>query len=98
MVEGLDGDAAGYKALLSKLSRHLRAYFRGRLARMGRSVVEAEELMQETLIGLHTRRHTYDPSHRSRPGPTRSPAISFWTICGARKLRSTTCRLKMRKS
>ena len=67
MVEGLDGDAAAYKALLSKLSGHLRAYFRGRLARLGRGVVEAEDLVQETLIGPHTRRHTYDRSQPFTP-------------------------------
>jgi RNA polymerase sigma-70 factor (ECF subfamily) len=67
MIEGLDGDAAAYKALLSKLSGHLRAYFRVRLVRMGRSVVEAEDLVQEALIGLHTRRHTYDPSQPFTP-------------------------------
>ena len=67
MVEGLEGDAAAYKALLSKLSGYLRAYFRGRLARMGRGAVEAEDLVQEALIGIHTRRHTYDPSQPFTP-------------------------------
>jgi RNA polymerase sigma-70 factor, ECF subfamily len=67
MVEGMEGDAAAYKALLSKLSGHLRAYFRGRLARLGRGIVEVEDLVQETLIGLHTRRHTYDRSQPFTP-------------------------------
>jgi RNA polymerase sigma-70 factor (ECF subfamily) len=67
MVEGLEGDAVAYKALLSKLSGYLRAYFRGRLARMGRGTAEAEDLVQESLIGIHTRRHTYDPSQPFTP-------------------------------
>lgn len=60
MVAGLDGDAAAHKALLEKLSGHLRAFFKGQLARAGRGSIEAEDLVQETLIALHTRRHTYD--------------------------------------
>lgn len=67
MVAGLEGDAAAHKALLSKLSSHLRAYFKGRLARMGRSAVEAEDLVQEALIAIHTRRHTYDSSQPFTP-------------------------------
>jgi RNA polymerase sigma-70 factor (ECF subfamily) len=67
MVAGLEGDAAAHKALLSKLSGHLRGYFKGRLARMGRSAVEAEDLVQEALIAIHTRRHTYDPAQPFTP-------------------------------
>ena len=67
MVEGLAGDAAAYKSLLSRLSGSLRAYFRGRLARMGRGAVEAEDLVQEALIAVHTRRDTYDPSQPFTP-------------------------------
>lgn len=60
MAAALDGDAAAYRALLERLSRHLRAYYRRRLARAGRSAVEAEDLLQEALLAIHTRRHTYD--------------------------------------
>jgi RNA polymerase sigma-70 factor (ECF subfamily) len=67
MAEGLRGDAVAYKALLSKLSGHLRAYFKGRLSQAGRGAGEAEDLVQEALIGLHTRRHTYDPSQPFTP-------------------------------
>jgi RNA polymerase sigma-70 factor (ECF subfamily) len=62
MLAGLDGDAAAHKALLSKLSAYLRAYFKARLARIGRAPADAEDLLQETLIAFHTRRHTYDRS------------------------------------
>jgi RNA polymerase sigma-70 factor (ECF subfamily) len=60
MLAGLDGDAAAHKALLARLSLHLRAYFKGQLARIGKAAADAEDLLQETLIALHTRRHTYD--------------------------------------
>jgi RNA polymerase sigma-70 factor (ECF subfamily) len=67
MIAGLGGDAAAHKTLLVKLSNHLRAYFKGRLARMGSGAVEAEDLVQEALIAIHTRRHTYDPAQPFTP-------------------------------
>ena len=62
MKAGLRGDATAYRALLSRLSANLRAYYKGRLARIGRSAAEAEDLTQEALMAIHTRRHTYDPT------------------------------------
>jgi RNA polymerase sigma factor (sigma-70 family) len=62
MSASLRGDAAAYRTLLSRLSANLRAYYKGRLARIGRSATEAEDLTQETLMAIHTRRHTYDPT------------------------------------
>jgi RNA polymerase sigma-70 factor (ECF subfamily) len=67
MLAGLDGDAAAHKALLTRLSAHLRAYFKARLARIGMVSADAEDLVQETLIALHTRRHTYDRSQPFTP-------------------------------
>ena len=54
MLAALAGDGAAYRALLAALSPHLRAYY----AR--RAVADAEDLVQETLIAIHTRRATYD--------------------------------------
>src|SRR5882672_9112794 len=67
MISGLDGDAAAHRALLERLSSQLRAYFRGQLNRIGRGPVEAEDLVQEALIAVHTRRHTYDRSQLFTP-------------------------------
>ena len=64
MVAGLNGDASAHEALLKALSPQLRAYFRRQLVRIGRTRVDAEDLVQETLIAIHVRRHTY---HRSQP-------------------------------
>src|SRR5450759_2967902 len=63
----LRGDAAAYRTLLSRLSANLRAYYKGKLARIGRSATEAEDLMQEVLMAIHTRRHTYDPAEPLMP-------------------------------
>src|SRR5215469_17088701 len=67
MLAGMDGDEASHKSLLRKLSAYLRAHFKGQLARIGRSPLDAEDLVQETLIALHTRRHTYDRSQPLTP-------------------------------
>jgi RNA polymerase sigma-70 factor (ECF subfamily) len=55
MTAALDGDASAYRALLSALTPHLRAYFARRLGH-----ADAEDLVQETLIAIHTKRATYD--------------------------------------
>lgn len=58
MLRALGGDGAAYADLLRRLGDHLRAYYRRRLG----SGADAEDLLQETLIAMHTRRSTYDPS------------------------------------
>src|SRR5258708_20892595 len=67
MLAGLDGDEASHKSLLTKLSTYLRAYFKGQLTRVGRGPSDAEDLVQETLIALHLRRHTFDRSQPLTP-------------------------------
>jgi len=61
MVGGLDGSAADHAALLRALVPLLRAFYRRR-AHGGED--DIEDLVQETLIAVHTRRATYD---RGRP-------------------------------
>jgi RNA polymerase sigma-70 factor (ECF subfamily) len=67
MVAGLDGDAAAHRALLQRLSLRLRAYYKSRLARAGRGATEAEDLVQEALLAIHTQRHTYQRSEPLTP-------------------------------
>ena len=61
MLAGLDGDAAAHRALLTQLGGYLRAYCKRQLTRVGRSATDAEDLVQDVLLAIHTRRHTYDP-------------------------------------
>lgn len=63
MSAALAGDAAAYRALLAGLGRHLRAYYAKRLGGTG----DVEDLVQETLIAMHTRRATYDPTQPLTP-------------------------------
>lgn len=57
LLRGLAGDAAAYHAFLRDLATHLRAFLRRRL---GRRLDDVEDLVQETLLAVHTQRHTYD--------------------------------------
>ena len=60
MLAGRRGDAAAYERLLGEIAHALRGLIRGRLARLGSAAHETEDLVQEILIGLHTKRHTWD--------------------------------------
>jgi RNA polymerase sigma-70 factor, ECF subfamily len=57
MLRALGGDAAAYRQLLAMLIRELRAYFRHRID-LGAD--EIEDLVQETLLAIHSKRETYD--------------------------------------
>lgn len=67
MIASLAGEEEPYRQLLYRLSGYLRSYFKTRLARTRRSGTEAEDLLQETLLAIHTRRHTYDPTELLTP-------------------------------
>jgi RNA polymerase sigma-70 factor, ECF subfamily len=57
MVASQAGEARAHRVLLAALAPRLRAFFRAK----GTSVEDSEDLVQETLIAIHTKRHLYDP-------------------------------------
>jgi RNA polymerase sigma factor (sigma-70 family) len=59
MLAGLDGDAASHAALLHALVPLLRSFYGHR---MRGALADVEDLVQETLIAIHTRRESYDPA------------------------------------
>lgn len=59
MIASLDGDAVAYRALLGTMQTRLRIFFGKRLSR---DTAEVDDLVQETLIAIHTRRGTFDRS------------------------------------
>jgi RNA polymerase sigma-70 factor (ECF subfamily) len=67
MLASLDGDAASHRVLLDRLSRRLRAYYKGKLAGLGRGASEAEDLVQEAVLAVHIKRHTYNPAEPLTP-------------------------------
>jgi len=58
LVCGLAGDAVAYGIFLRELTAHLRSFLRRRLAGLPE---EVEDLLQELLLAVHNKRHTYDP-------------------------------------
>lgn len=60
MVQGLAGDQSAHRAFLTEAAGLLRSYFRNRLRG---APEDAEDLVQETLVALHTRRESYDPNY-----------------------------------
>lgn len=96
MLAGLGGDAAAYRALLARLSRHLRAYFNGRLARVGRAATDSEDLVQEALLAIHINRQTYDPSEPLTPWV--HAIARYKLIDHLRRTRATTAHVPLEGS
>jgi RNA polymerase sigma-70 factor (ECF subfamily) len=62
MRAAMNGDAAAYNRLLTSLAPAIRSVARRGLARAGLGVEEAEDVVQETLLAIHLKRHTWDQS------------------------------------
>jgi RNA polymerase sigma-70 factor, ECF subfamily len=54
------GDAAAYDRLLRELAVALRASARAGMRRAGQAAADAEDVVQETLLAIHLKRHTWD--------------------------------------
>ncbi|HEX2525891.1 MAG TPA: sigma-70 family RNA polymerase sigma factor [Geminicoccus sp.] len=61
----LDGDQAAYRAFLEEAARRLRAFLRRRLP--PGLINELEDIVQETLLSIHAKRHTYDRAAPAGP-------------------------------
>jgi len=63
MLRARDGDGQALGRLLTELSPKLRGYIRRQLLRCGQAnPADAEDLLQITLLAIHTKQHTYDPT------------------------------------
>jgi RNA polymerase sigma-70 factor, ECF subfamily len=60
MRAALKGDDAAYQRLLKGITPVLRALARRGLARAGQAVDQAEDIVQEILLAVHLKRHTWD--------------------------------------
>lgn len=67
MRAGLAGDARAYRALLEALTPRLRALVARGLARAGAGGADTEDVVQETLLAIHLKRHTWDASEPLAP-------------------------------
>lgn len=61
------GDTAAYHRLLSAITPVLRAAARRGLLRAGQSPDQSEDIVQDTLLAVHLKRHTWDPKAAFAP-------------------------------
>ena len=61
------GQTVGYERMLKEVATALRRSLAPRLVRVGFGAHETEDLVQEILIGLHGKRHTWDPARPFLP-------------------------------
>lgn len=62
MRAALSGDATAYRQLLEAVAPHVRGIARGVVGRSGRSHADVEDVVQDTLLAIHLKRSTWDPS------------------------------------
>jgi RNA polymerase sigma-70 factor (ECF subfamily) len=67
MRGAIAGDGAAYHRFLVAVAPYLRATARRQFARMGASVAEPEDIVQEVLLAIHLKRHTWDSSRAIGP-------------------------------
>jgi RNA polymerase sigma-70 factor (ECF subfamily) len=67
MRAALAGDGEAYRRLLTELSPYLRNLCRKACMRAGLAPSEAEDAVQETLLAIHLKRHTWDPAQSLMP-------------------------------
>jgi RNA polymerase sigma-70 factor (ECF subfamily) len=60
MEAAIAGDRVAYDRLLHALAAGLRPLVRRGLSRAGRDVSEAEDIVQDVLLAIHLKRHTWD--------------------------------------
>lgn len=80
MRSAIAGDSAAYHRFLMAVAPYLRATARRQFARLGGAGGDPEDVVQEVLLAIHLKRHTWDP-HRAI-GPwitaiTRNKAIDL---------------------
>jgi RNA polymerase sigma-70 factor (ECF subfamily) len=88
MIGGLNGDAVAHAALLRALVPLLHAFYR---RRMRDGTDDIEDLVQETLIAVHTRRATYD---LDRPFTAWLFAIARYKMIDHFRARRQTCTVE----
>src|SRR3979490_1056141 len=60
MRSAISGDSAAYRRLLKAVTPVLRAAARRGLARAGQPVDQSEDIVQDILLAVHLKRHTWD--------------------------------------
>lgn len=61
------GDEAAYARLLAGIAPQLRGQIRRGLTRMGAPAADVEDILQETLLAIHLKRHTWKETEAFAP-------------------------------
>jgi RNA polymerase sigma-70 factor, ECF subfamily len=88
MRAGLAGDAASYRRLLAGIAPFVRAVVRRSFVRGGLGSVDVEDVVQDVLLAVHLKRHTWDPALPLAPwlgAVTRHKAIDAFRRGGLRQ-------------
>ncbi|MEO0762195.1 MAG: sigma-70 family RNA polymerase sigma factor, partial [Pseudomonadota bacterium] len=84
MQAAIAGDRRAYATLLAAIAERVRRHARGRLRRVGAGDEDVEDVVQEVLVAVHTRRDTWEPG---RPiGPWVDAIIRYKTVDALRRL------------
>ena len=67
MTASIAGDEGAYRRLLEDISWSVRAMARAAFARAGVGDADVEDAVQETLLAIHLKRHTWDPEQPLAP-------------------------------
>ena len=67
MKAALGGDEAAYRRLLAEFATAIRPAIRGAFARARLGDADIEDVVQETLLAIHLKRHTFDPAQKVGP-------------------------------
>lgn len=66
MRSALGGDDGAYRTLLDELAVVFRGVAQARLGRQGHGNADIEDIVQEALLAIHLKRHTWDPARPFR--------------------------------
>lgn len=83
-----DGDAFAYRSFLERLAPFVRGMARRGIGRIGTPLADLEDAVQETLLAVHLKRHTWDETQPIGPwigAITRYKLIDLARKCGRRK-------------
>jgi RNA polymerase sigma-70 factor (ECF subfamily) len=67
MLAARRGDEASYKQLLADVARHVRPWARKNMRNSAHPEADLEDIVQETLLALHLKRHTWNADERFSP-------------------------------
>ena len=81
--DALAGDAAAYRSFLQLLTVSLRPVVRSACARAGLPAADVEDMIQDVLLAIHTKRQTWDPAQRL--GPWVHAIVRYKVIDGFRR-------------